>query len=228
MASFIFAAFGYTLLLAAVAGAFQGELLAATFVFLTSIVLLLKSESGNKLIAQLAGKSSAPTRSGLAHGVAAFILMAIAGSTLPPEAGSLASGTATADTEMTIAAESTETEQALPLPSCIKARLADADALWQKLKQFRHEPEFHKHGFAQGGSYGNWELARQEGHDLYTNCQSNLGGSMKYKFIGLAESYSYMNYVGRDWYQTSGKGKSNTQDFIDMIEFALANDGKAK
>lgn len=226
MASFIFAAFGYILLLAAIAGAFQGELLAATFVLLTSIVLLLKSKSGNKLIAKLAGRDLAPTKSGLAHSVAAFILLAIGGSMLPPEIESGTSKVAITDAESV--AESTESIEVLPLPPCIKARLADASALWDKLKQFRHDPEFHQFGFAPGSPFSNWELARKEGSDLYAKCQSGLGASVRYNFPGLAESYSYMNYVGRDWHQTGGKGKPDTQNFIDMIEYALSNDGKAR
>lgn len=232
MTSMIFAGIGYFFLVGALAGALQGELLTAFIVFLTSIALLLKSASGNRLISKLTGRSSIPTKSGWAHGGIAFVLLMIGGSTLPlkdgPAQDKSASTTAIKPEEISKAPANHSPQESQELPSCIKAQLADAKSLWAQLKQARYEPEFHKFGFGQGGPFGNWELARQEGDRLYTKCQNNLGGPMKYKFMGLAESYSYMHYVGKDWYQTNGKGKSNTQDFIDMIEFALANDGKAK
>lgn len=232
MTSMIFAGVGYFFLIGALAGALQGELLTAFIVFLTSIALLLKSTSGNHLISKLAGRNSIPTKSGWVHSGAALVLLMIGGSTLPPKDDlnqDKSASTTTIKPKVISAAPANHSPQEnQELPSCIKARLADAKSLWAQLKQARYEPEFHKFGFGQGSSFGKWELARQESNNLYTKCQNNLGGPMKYKFMGLAESYSYMHYVGKDWYQTSGKGKSNTQDFIDMIEFALANDGKAK
>ncbi|WP_417707879.1 hypothetical protein [Rheinheimera aquimaris] len=194
--------------------------------------LLPKSSSGNRLIAKLTGKESAPTEAAWIHIAATFAFLFVAGLTLPPKDDSTKSNSFVATPMKPNATGSISLESANAAndgpPSCIKARLVDAKSLWAQLKQARYNPEFHKFGFGQGGPFGNWELARKEGYELYNKCQNSLGGPLKYKFIGLAESYSYLHYVGKDWYQTSGKGKSNTQDFIDMIEFALANDGKAK
>lgn len=231
MASMIFAVAGYFFLIGSIVGALQGELLTSLFTFLASMCLLPKSSSGNRLIAKLTGKESAPTEAAWIHVAAALAFLFVGGLTLPAKDSAIQNNSFTATpTEpkatSKISSDSTAGTSG-ELPPCIKARLADSKSLWAQLKQFRHETAFHQAGFAQD-PYRNWNIARQEGNELYMKCQNSLGGPVKYKFMGLAESYSFMHTVAQDWYRTSGKGKSNTQDFIDMIEFALANNGKAK
>jgi hypothetical protein len=229
----IFKITGYFFLVGAIVSILNFDLFASLICAAVSVVLLLKNPSTNKWLAKVFNRVEIPTLSGWIHAITAFVLLWIGGQSLPPkpapdDIASLPAQPSIQSNNKPATTPPAHSEPTNQPPRCIMDRLEDAARLWGQLKSYRYEDNFHKYGFTQGGPYGNWEIARKEGSELYSKCQNNLGGSVKFKFLGLAESYSYMYYVGKDWYQSSGKGKPETQDFIDMIEYALNNDGKAK
>lgn len=245
MLSFIFSVLGYFFLFGAIAGLLQGEILTGSLFIPVAITLLVKSKHANKALAKILQKKEIPTKSGWLHLGVAFLFLMIAGVTIPKNETITPPDPNSANTERAAKEESqpnnskviertaevedqASTETAAELPPCIKLRLKDASAIWDELKGYRYDSEFHTYGLSAGGPFSNWNIKRQEGLELYQKCQNALGQSQKFNYMGLAQSYTQMYYIAKDWYSTKGKGKSDTANFISDVEYALSNGGKAK